>query len=202
MLCKSLQDFKVVWECFAGATGVIDGNRNISTGSKWECHGHSVIVVCVYSRHIEILRWSDHTVIWSFFNCCSQLKYQAHMLVKKKNVWWRDFKCTEGHKKLAFLSSVQTAIILSVSFTLQLATRKIGKPRDQSWCLIQDVYDINPLTIRCLFRWAFNNQIWYEIWTQASMRLKKEQTSLLLIWRMWGRTIWWSLVTVNGVCKQ
>ncbi len=34
-------------------------------------------------------------------------------------------------EELTFLSSVQTAIIRSVSFTLQLATRKIEKARDK-----------------------------------------------------------------------
>lgn len=71
VLCEPLKDFKVVGKCLPGATRILDGYWNIPTSSKRECHGHSVVIICVYSCDIQFLRWSNHTVIRTFFNCCS-----------------------------------------------------------------------------------------------------------------------------------
>lgn len=80
MLCKPLEDFKVVGESFASATGILDCDRNICTGSKRECHGHSVIIVGIYFRNVQFLWWGDDTVIWPFFDRCSQLKSKPNQM--------------------------------------------------------------------------------------------------------------------------
>ena len=71
VLCELLEDFEVVGECFSGATGILDGYRNIPTSSKRECHGHSMVIICVYRSDSQFLRWSNHTVVRAFFNGCS-----------------------------------------------------------------------------------------------------------------------------------
>lgn len=52
VLDELLKHFEVVRERFPGAAGILNGNWNILAGSERECHSHSVVVVCVYGRHI------------------------------------------------------------------------------------------------------------------------------------------------------
>ena len=52
MLCKRPEDFEVVGESFAGATGILDGDGNICTSDERESHGHSVVIVHIYHSDV------------------------------------------------------------------------------------------------------------------------------------------------------
>lgn len=75
MLGESLKNFKVIRKRLPSATRILNGHRNIRTGGKRESHGHPVIIISVYCRHIQLFWRSYHTVVRPFFNRCSQLNY-------------------------------------------------------------------------------------------------------------------------------
>jgi hypothetical protein len=73
VLDESAQRIEIVGEGLAGAAGVPDGHRHVGAGSKGEGHGHPVVVVGVYGRHVQLLRRCDDAVVRSFLDRRSQL---------------------------------------------------------------------------------------------------------------------------------
>ena len=54
-LHDALQDIKVRGERLPGAARIVDDHRHATAGDQGECHGHAVVVICIYG-HISLHR--------------------------------------------------------------------------------------------------------------------------------------------------